>query len=45
MMAGERRGEAPSRILCYTSQAPNPEYARQRGKIGPRSRTLLGFSG
>ena len=45
MMVGARRGEEPSRIRCDTSQAPNPEYARQRGKIRPRSRIQLGFPG
>jgi hypothetical protein len=38
MMAGARRREEPRRILCDTSQASSAEYARQRGKIRPRSR-------
>jgi hypothetical protein len=45
MMAGSRRGEEPSRILCDTSQAPSPEHARQSGKIRSRSRSQLGFPG
>jgi hypothetical protein len=44
-MVGARRGEAPSRILCDTSQAPNPEYACQAGQIHVRSRTLMNSPG
>ena len=44
-MVGARRGEEPSRILCDTSQAPNPEYARQAGQIRVRSRTLMNSPG
>ena len=39
------QGEEPSRILCDTSQAPNPEYARQAGQIRVRSRTLMNSPG
>ena len=38
-------GEEPSRILCDTAQAPNPEYARQDGQIRVRSRTLMNSPG
>ena len=38
-------GEEPSRILCNTSQAPNPEYARQDGQIHVRSRTPMNIPG
>ena len=44
-MVGARRSEEPNRILCDTSQAPNPEYARQTGQIRVRSRTLMNSPG
>jgi len=44
-MVGARRGEEASRILCDTSQAPNPEYAGQAGQIHVRSRTLMNGPG
>ena len=37
MMVGARRGEHPRRTVS-TPQGAIPEYARQRGKIRPRSR-------
>jgi len=39
------QGEEPSRILCDTSQALNPEYACQAGQIHVRSRTLMNSPG
>ncbi len=39
------QGKEPSRILCDTSKAPNPEYACQAGQIHVRSRTLMNSSG
>ena len=38
-------GEEPSGILFDTTQAPNPEYARQAGQIRVRSRTLMNSPG
>ena len=38
-------GEQGSRTWKVRRHPANPEYARQRGKIGPRSRSRLGFSG
>jgi hypothetical protein len=45
MTVAARKGEDRSRTCAVRPHGPNPEVARQRGEIRPRSRSQLGFPG
>jgi hypothetical protein len=45
MMVGRTQGRGSEPYWGVRRHGPSPEYARQRGKIRPRSRNLVRYPG